>query len=99
MLQIYGYKWINVQRYVMFPHTITVVNIYDDKDVLIFNNCIVSDVFFYDKKIISQESKGENYSNTYNCVFSNESLKNIKQKMILLLQQKIKLLSLKELKK
>ena len=63
----------------MFPHTITVVNIYDDNGVLIFNNCIVSDVFFYDKKIISQESKGENYSNTYNCVFSNESLKKYKK--------------------
>lgn len=63
----------------MFPHTITVVNIYDDKGVLIFNNCIVSDVFFYDKKIISQENKGENYSNTYNCVFSNESLKKYKK--------------------
>ena len=59
----------------MFPHTVTVVNISDNNNVLVFNNCIVNNVFFYSTKIISQEGKGENYSNTYNCIFSNESLK------------------------
>lgn len=59
----------------MFPHTVTVVNISDNNNVLVFNNCIVNDVFFYSTKIISQEGKGENYSNIYNCIFSNESLK------------------------
>lgn len=62
----------------MFPHTITIVNIRDNKDKMTFNNCIVNDVFFYNTKIISQENKGENYSNTYNCVFSNKSLKKYK---------------------
>lgn len=59
----------------MFPHTVTVVNISENSNVLTFSNCIVNDVFFYSKKIISQEGKGENYSNTYNCIFSNKSLK------------------------
>lgn len=59
----------------MFLHTVTVVNISENNNVLTFSNCIVNDVFFYSTKIISQEGKGENYSNTYNCIFSNESLK------------------------
>lgn len=58
----------------MFPHTITVMNINTSTNPCTINNCIVDDVFFYNKKIISQENKGENYSNTYNCVFSNKAL-------------------------
>lgn len=58
----------------MFPHTVTVINVDTSKNPCIINKCIVNDVFFYNKKIISQESKGENYSNTYNCVFSNRAL-------------------------
>lgn len=59
----------------MFPHTITVLNVDTSAKPCIINNCVVEDVFFYNKKIIVQENKNENYSNTYNCVFSNESLK------------------------
>lgn len=59
----------------MFPHTITVLNVDTSVKPCIINNCVVEDVFFYNKKIIVQENKSENYSNTYNCVFSNESLK------------------------
>lgn len=58
----------------MFPHTVTVLNFVDRNDSLIINNCVVKDTFFYNKKIISQESKGENYSNTYNCIFSAAAL-------------------------
>lgn len=59
----------------MFPHTVTVFNCSNDNNDLIINECIVNDVFFYSEKIISQESKGEKYSNTYNCIFSNTALK------------------------
>ena len=58
----------------MFPHTVTVINIDTSTNPHAINKCIVDDVFFYNKKIISQENKGENYSNTYNCVFSNKAL-------------------------
>lgn len=59
----------------MFPHTVTVFNCNEDKNGLIINKCIANDVFFYSEKIISQESKGEKYSNSYNCIFSNVALK------------------------
>lgn len=58
----------------MFPHTVTVLNVDTSRNPNIINNCVVGDVFFYNKKIISQENKGENYSNTYNCIFSNKAL-------------------------
>lgn len=59
----------------MFPHTITVFNVDDSTDTLVINKCTVTDVFFYKEKIISQENKGEKYSNTYNCIFSDIALK------------------------
>lgn len=58
----------------MFPHTVTVINVDNSNNTLLINKCIVEGVFFYNKKIISQENKGENYSNTYNCIFSNIAL-------------------------
>ncbi len=58
----------------MFPHTVTVLNIDTSTNPSTVNKCGVKDVFFYNKKIIAQEGKGENYSNTYNCVFSNKAL-------------------------
>lgn len=59
----------------MFPHTVSVFNIDNSTNTLTINKCVVDDTFFYNKKIISQENKGENYSNTYNCIFSNIALK------------------------
>lgn len=58
----------------MFPHTVTVINVDNSNNTLLINKCVVEGVFFYNKKIISQENKGENYSNTYNCIFSNIAL-------------------------
>lgn len=59
----------------MFPHTVTVINCISNNNTVSINQCSVNDVFFYSEKIISQENKGENYSNTYNCIFSNIALK------------------------
>lgn len=59
----------------MFPHTVTVLNCVESNNTISINQCVVSDVFFYSEKIIAKESKGENYSNTYSCIFSNIALK------------------------
>lgn len=59
----------------MFPHTVTVLNCVESNNTVSINQCVVSDVFFYSEKIIAKESKGENYSNTYSCIFSNIALK------------------------
>lgn len=58
----------------MFPHTISVFNCITSENSVTINKCIVKDTFFYFKKVVSQENKGEVYSNVYNCVFFNQSL-------------------------
>jgi len=57
----------------MFPHTVTILNI-EKKDNLIINKAFVDNVLFYDKNIISQDGKGEKYSNTSHCIFSDIAL-------------------------
>ncbi len=54
----------------MFPHTVTVINIVDK----VFYSQIVSDVFYLEDKIISQDGLGEKYQNVHRCIFSNTAL-------------------------
>lgn len=54
----------------MFPHTITIFNIVDNK----YHRQIVSDVLFISEKIISQDGLGEKYANVHRVIFSKSSL-------------------------
>ena len=59
----------------MFPHTVTIFNIIKEKDNNItYHREIISDVFYYIKKIISQEGKGEKYTYAYDVIFWNKAL-------------------------
>lgn len=60
----------------MFPHTVTVFNIVKTgANDIAYNRKVVDNVFFYTKKIISQEGKGEKYTYAYNVIFSSEAIK------------------------
>ncbi len=59
----------------MFPHTITIFNIAKEDSDIKYNRKLVSNVFYYKERIISEEGKGDKYSNLYHVIFSNESLK------------------------
>ena len=59
----------------MFPHTITIFNVTKENGNVKYSRKLVSNVFYYKEKIISEEGKGDKYSNLYHVIFSNESLK------------------------
>jgi len=60
----------------MFPHTITIFNVVKTIDNIIYNKQVVSDVFYYSDKAISQEGNGEKYTTVHHVIFSNEALNN-----------------------
>ena len=81
----------------MFPHSITIFNIINEKDKIIYNRKVVNAVFYYKKKLISQEGKGDKYTYAYHVIFSNEALKNYLEKdSYKLLNDKIDNYTLKE---
>ena len=51
----------------MFPHTITIFNVIDDK----YYRKEVSDVFAITERIISKEGKGEKFVSAHRVIFSN----------------------------
>lgn len=64
----------------MFPHTITVFNIINSQDNIIYHRQVVKNVFYHKEKIISQDGKGEKYTSAYDVIFSNIALENWKSK-------------------
>lgn len=58
----------------MFSHTVTIFNITYDNDKVIYNRKVISDVFYYKQKIISQEGKGDKYTYAYHIIFSKKAL-------------------------
>lgn len=64
----------------MFPHVVTVFNVIKTKENVTYKRTVVKNVFYHKDKIISQEGKGEKYTNAYDVIFSSESLKNWKSK-------------------
>lgn len=64
----------------MFENTVTVFNVVKDKDKVIYHRQVVNNVFYHKKKMISQEGKGDKYTNAYDVIFSNIALVKWKSK-------------------
>ncbi len=64
----------------MFEDTVTVFNAIKDKDKVTYHRQVVNNVFYHKDKIISQEGRGDKYTNAYNVIFSNISLEKWKSK-------------------
>lgn len=64
----------------MFENTVTVFNVIKGKDKIIYHRQVVNNVFYHKEKIISQEGKGDKYTNAYDVVFSNTALEKWKSK-------------------
>lgn len=65
----------------MFPHTVTIFNVIQKSDKMLYHRCVVSDVYHYETQSISADRKGEKISSIYNVIFSNESLKKYVEKL------------------
>lgn len=64
----------------MFEDTVTVFNAIKDKDKVTYHRQVVNNVFYHKDKIISQEGRGDKYTNAYNVIFSNIALEKWKSK-------------------
>lgn len=64
----------------MFEDTVTVFNVIKDKDKVTYHRQFVNNVFYHKEKIISQEGKGDKYTNAYDVIFSNIALEKWKSK-------------------
>lgn len=64
----------------MFEDTVTVFNVIKGKDKIIYHRQVVNNVFYHKEKIISQEGKGDKYTNAYDVIFSNIALEKWKSK-------------------
>lgn len=64
----------------MFEDTVTVFNVIKEKDKVTYHRQFVNNVFYHKEKIISQEGKGDKYTNAYDVIFSNISLEKWKSK-------------------
>lgn len=64
----------------MFENTVTVFNVVKDKDKVIYHRQVVNNVFYHKEKMISQEGKGDKYTNAYDVIFSNIALVKWKSK-------------------
>lgn len=58
----------------MFENTVTVFNVVKDKDKVIYHRQVINNVFYHKEKIISQEGKGDKYTNAYDVIFPNIAL-------------------------
>ena len=58
----------------MFPHTITIFNI-TKNDGVTYNRKVVSDVFYYKEKSVSDEQHGDKPNYQYHVILSSEALK------------------------
>lgn len=64
----------------MFENTVTVFNVVKDKDKVIYHRQVVNNVFYHKEKMISQEGKGDKYTNAYDVIFSKIALEKWKSK-------------------
>lgn len=64
----------------MFEDTVTVFNVVKDKSGITYHRQVVNNVFCHKEKIISQEGKGDKYTNAYDVIFSNIALEKWKSK-------------------
>ena len=64
----------------MFEDTVTVFNVIKEKDKVTYHRQFVNNVFYHKEKIISQEGKGDKYTNAYDVIFSNIALEKWKSK-------------------
>lgn len=64
----------------MFEDTVTVFNVIKDKDKVTYHRQVVNNVFYHKDKIISQEGRGDKYTNAYDVIFSNIALEKWKSK-------------------
>lgn len=64
----------------MFENTVTVFNVVKDKDKVIYHRQVVNNVFYHKEKMISQEGKGDKYTNAYDVIFSKIALVKWKSK-------------------
>lgn len=64
----------------MFEDIVTVFNVIKDKDKVTYHRQVVNNVFYHKEKIISQEGKGDKYTNAYDVIFSNIALEKWKSK-------------------
>lgn len=64
----------------MFEDTVTVFNAIKDKDKVTYHRQVVNNVFYHKDKIISQEGRGDKYTNAYDVIFSNMALEKWKSK-------------------
>lgn len=64
----------------MFEDTVTIFNVIKDKDKVTYHRQVVNNAFYHKEKIISQEGKGDKYTNAYDVIFSNIALEKWKSK-------------------
>lgn len=64
----------------MFEDTVTVFNVIKEKDKVTYHRQFVNNVFYHKEKTISQEGKGDKYTNAYDVIFSNIALEKWKSK-------------------
>ena len=60
----------------MFLNTITLFNVMQNNDNTTYHRSVISNVFYYVNRIISNEGNGEKYTTAYHVIFSEESLEN-----------------------
>ena len=63
----------------MFPHTVTVINVIENKDGVNYYSFTTQNVFYHTQKIISQEGKGDKFITSQSVIFSSEALKKFKE--------------------
>lgn len=60
----------------MFPHTVTLFNVYKKKDMVYYHRTLLIGVFFYKSNLVVDEGKGIVNSSQYHCIIPLEQLTN-----------------------
>lgn len=60
----------------MFPHTVTLFNVYKKKDIVYYHRTLLTGVFFYKSNLVVDEGKGIVNSSQYHCIIPLEQLTN-----------------------
>ncbi|MGM9881571.1 MAG: DUF6751 family protein [Bacilli bacterium] len=60
----------------MFPHTVTLFNVYKKKDIVYYHRTLLTGVFFYKSNMVVDEGKGIVNSSQYHCIIPLEQLTN-----------------------
>lgn len=60
----------------MFPHTVTLFNVYKKKDIVYYHRTLLIGVFFYKSNLVVDEGKGIVNSSQYHCIIPLEQLTN-----------------------